>query len=229
MAVFAATQIVAGLAALLQGPTAQAPFQDVYRQINFLALPAAYTGMGLFVVFILASDLSEEMKEIARHDPLTGLLNRRGFAEAAGRVLAQARRRAAALSVVLADIDHFKGINDTHGHACGDRALQHLASLLASRTRAQDVLARMGGEEFVLVLADTPPDQAARLAERLRHDLEISRLEDKGASLAMTASFGVAALDLDQDDLDALLKRADAALYRAKREGRNRVAAEPAA
>lgn len=194
-----------------------------YRAINFLSLPSAYVGMGLFMVLNLASDMSEEMKGLALRDPLTGLLNRRGFHEASERHLAEARRRGTPVSVILTDVDRFKAINDGHGHAAGDEALRRFADCLRGAGRDKHVVARIGGEEFALLLTDTSAPAAIRLAEQLRTSLIEVEIDTGKATIGMRASFGVTALDAGDTGIEALLSRADAALYRSKRLGRDRV------
>lgn len=223
MVVFGVTQLIAAWIAVAQGATLNPEYSQAYYLVNFLTLPAAYTGMGMFVVFVLASDLSEMMREAAVHDQLTGHLNRRGFNEAAARTFATARRTQTPISVIMADIDAFKEINDQHGHLIGDHALQHFAELLAQHRRADDVLARVGGEEFALVLPGCELVQAQRIAQDVCTYVENTPMDFDGRPLQMTASFGVAAL-CDRDTcLADVIVRSDAALYQAKHNGRNRV------
>jgi diguanylate cyclase (GGDEF)-like protein len=126
---------------------------------------------------------------------------------------------------VLIDIDHFKAINDRFGHAVGDVALKHVSALLHGSLRDVDRLARFGGEEFLVLLPDTLPAAALELAERLRHKLESLPMQWQGQSVPLTASIGVTQWRGHDDPVDALLVRADTALYRAKHAGRNRVVA----
>ena len=159
----------------------------------------------------------------ATHDPLTGLLNRRGFFELARRQAFLAQRTGSRLGLIVLDLDDFRRVNDLHGHAGGDQALRQAARVLAARVRASDAAARFGGEEFVLVLA-APDEGATRaVAEALRRGVE----ELRPLGRLLTASFGVAEATMGPDpaaSLDALLRQADDALYAAKREGKNRVA-----
>jgi len=162
-------------------------------------------------------------ESLALTDPLTGLYNRRMFLELARKELSKAQRYGEPFSVVIFDIDHFKKINDTYGHDVGDLALKHVAQLLKSNVRAADVVARWGGEEFVLLLPKTGPEEAYRVAEKLRKLVERSWLElPGGGRLKMTVSGGVSSYR-EGVTLDELFKEADEALYRAKRMGRNRV------
>jgi diguanylate cyclase (GGDEF)-like protein len=155
----------------------------------------------------------------SRLDPLTGVLNRRGLAERFDAEVARALRERRPLAVVAIDIDHFKRINDTFGHDAGDRSLIWLANLLCAQTRGSDLIARTGGEEFLLVLPGADLDSASEFAERLRHAVAAG-----DPPVALTISAGVAA-EAAPSTPAALTQAADAALYDAKREGRDRVAA----
>jgi diguanylate cyclase (GGDEF)-like protein len=226
--VFGLSQLAAGVVALGQGATGKSRYLDLYLQINYLVMPAAFVAMGLFVVFILASDMAERMRQLAVTDPLTGLLNRRGFREAAERAIAQALRAGQPVSVVLADIDRFKSINDTYGHAVGDAGIRALADHMRRGRRAADLVARIGGEEFVALLPNTGADEALSLADRIRCELRSAGLAPSQRRIDLTASFGVATVDHGTTRLDDLLTAADKALYRAKEGGRDRVELAPA-
>jgi diguanylate cyclase (GGDEF)-like protein len=152
-------------------------------------------------------------------DPLTSLPNRRAFEDAWKRELASAHRHGYPVAVALVDIDHFKQVNDKHGHLEGDRCLQAVGEVLRQTVRSADVVARLGGDEFVIALPYTNLEGALRIAERLRHMVATS---DQGPPCNI--SVGVACTDQTPDE--ALLAIADKALYLAKSEGRNRVAAE---
>lgn len=223
MIVFAVSQFVAAGVAIAQGANFNATYASLYAQINFLALPAAYTGMGMFVVFMLASDLSEQMKEAAVRDQLTGLLNRRGFSESAAKAYATARRTGRGVSVIMTDIDRFKSINDTYGHSTGDEALCHFAEILAEGRRSEDILARVGGEEFSIILPGTDVKNSVQIATELCRRLEATPMKTDDGPLVMTASFGVATISTEDTCLSDVIVRADTALYRSKRKGRNRV------
>ena len=161
--------------------------------------------------------LVERLTAESRVDPLTGLLNRRGLEERFGVEIARAVRDGRPLAVVAIDVDHFKRINDEHGHQAGDRALVWLSSLLCEQTRGADIVARVGGEEFVIVLPGADGPSTLEFAERLRHVIE-----DADAELPMTISAGVASA-LAPSTAHTLLGAADRALYAAKHAGRNRV------
>lgn len=165
------------------------------------------------------------MQRLASEDGLTGLMNRRALIEALQREVERCRRMGSALSVVMIDLDHFKDVNDRHGHAMGDAVLRGVAATLRSGIRAVDIAGRYGGEELCLVLPDTSAAGAATVAESLRAAVAAQPYEDGGQSVSITASFGVATFDKDgTNSADQLLRAADEALYRAKTSGRNRVA-----
>ena len=226
MTLFGVTQLAASVAAFLQGAEGNAIYRELYININFLTIPAGYTGTAVFVLFMVASDLSEDMKELAANDQLTGLLNRRGFNALAANAYANSRRTGEPVSVVMSDIDRFKIINDEFGHAAGDRALSHFADTLKQGRRAVDVIARVGGEEFALVLPGTGLSEAMAIAEELCRRVESTPLLVDDKHLPMTASFGVATISGNDTCLTDVIVRADRALYRSKREGRNRVGRE---
>jgi diguanylate cyclase (GGDEF)-like protein len=166
---------------------------------------------------------AEEMEALADTDPLTGLLNRRGWTEAFESLLSLARRRREPAVVVMLDVDHFKEINDRHGHPVGDRVLQTIAAVIQAECRREDVAGRYGGEEFVVALADTGLDAARSFAERLRRTTALASRE--AGPTPATISLGVTEAS-GSEDTHAVVARADRALYQAKRSGRNRVAVE---
>ncbi|MBI5068182.1 MAG: diguanylate cyclase [Deltaproteobacteria bacterium] len=167
-----------------------------------------------------AEGRARESARQASRDPLTGVLNRLGFNHVIAREFAGARRHGRSLSVVMLDLDHFKRVNDEHGHAAGDEVLVKAARLLQANVRESDLVARWGGEEFIVVASGTPAAGAVRLAEKVRALLEATSLGPCGA---VTGSLGVAEMQAG-DTIEGLLHRADQALYRAKGDGRNRVA-----
>ena len=226
MFAFGIVQLVASGITLQQGRDGDEIYRQVFEEFNFLTLPAGYIGVAMFTIFMLASDMAERMKKIAVTDQLTGLLNRRGFAEQAARAYASARRTERPVSAIMTDIDHFKDINDRHGHAVGDLALQHFAALLNDRRRAEDVVARMGGEEFALVLPGTNLADATVLAEALCARVVANPMQVDNAPMYMTASFGVSTIAEGDTCLTDAIVRADRALYRSKQLGRNRVDTE---
>ncbi len=158
---------------------------------------------------------------LMRTDPLTELANRRFFQERLSASLASAKRHETPLSLVMADLDHFKQINDTWGHAAGDTVLKGFADILQSACRIGDLTAPFGGEEFIAMLTHTDRKGAVQYAERVRRELEVHPFPE--IERRVTASFGVSQLKV-QEDAESVIKRADDALYRAKAHGRNQVA-----
>ncbi len=167
--------------------------------------------------------LNERLVQQATHDPLTGLLNARAYYELCDHWIASAQRSNAACSVLFIDLDHFKRINDGHGHAAGDTVLRTVASALAATVRRSDTVARIGGEEFSVFLPDTDTNNALVLAEKLRAVVEDLRIEVHGAPLRVTASVGVASARNAMENMASIQQRADMAMYQAKAGGRNRV------
>jgi len=168
---------------------------------------------------------TEKRRQAAFCDHLTGLANRRAFFEAAEIELDRAAHTPRQLALVVFDADHFKHINDRYGHPAGDRVLCDLANALRDTFRAVDTVARLGGEEFAVLLPSTGVEQATQVADRLRALVATRLVAADGFEIAYTVSAGVAVLDGTAGGIDALIKRADAALYQAKSQGRNRVAA----
>ena len=166
--------------------------------------------------------LQDLLIQHARIDPLTELWNRRALIHRLRQEWARTHRYSGSMALVMCDLDHFKAVNDAHGHSAGDRLLREAATVLLSCCRQSDFAARYGGEEFLIVAPEQDADGAAILAERCRARIEEIRLPAKTGTLAATASFGVAASAAFESD-HALLQAADEALYRAKRLGRNRV------
>ena len=169
--------------------------------------------------------LEVELLRLATTDPLTGLSNRRSFLENGRREFETFRRYKRPLSLLMLDIDHFKQVNDTHGHSAGDQVLVALAGTVHKVLRTIDLCGRFGGEEFVCLLPDTPADKAFGVAERLRMALEERAVEIPSGVLHFTVSIGVATSGPDSASLDELIHQADEAMYQAKQAGRNRVVA----
>jgi len=180
---------------------------------------------GVMVDVTEAHRLRQELERLATTDSLTGLANRRAFLERAGDEVERSIRYGRPVSVVMIDVDHFKVINDRHGHAIGDLVLQRVADMIGGTLRqASDMAARFGGEEFVLLLPETPVAGAQVRAERIREVFEATRVVAGDIEIAFTASFGVDEIRPGVDTgIETALKRADDALYRAKASGRNRV------
>ena len=168
-------------------------------------------------------EANEALRRSIWSDYLTGLANRRAFFDAAGTAMQRCARRRSPLSVVLFDADRFKAVNDTYGHAAGDAALRHLAAGLLATFGPADVVARFGGEEFVVLMPDSTAEMAHAVAERFRAHMASHPVTVDGVALRCTVSAGVASAGEGVADIDTLLQRADTALYAAKAEGRNQV------
>lgn len=168
----------------------------------------------------------EQLRVEAMYDSLTGLLNRAAFFKTFEREVARATREGTPLALVMADIDHFKAINDRHGHIAGDTVLTEAARRLRGCLRSSDVLGRFGGEEFVVLASGCNIENAAEMAERFRVRVSAEPIGFANTSLRLTMSLGVAGTS-DMGRADGLLQAADAALYQAKQSGRNRIAVAP--
>ncbi len=223
IAIFAASQFGTGILAFMQGAVGDESVRAAYLHFNFLTLPAGYIATSMLIILMIASDIAAQMREMAIKDQLTGLLNRRGFTENGERAFAAARRSDQPLSVIMTDIDRFKYINDKYGHATGDTALAHFANLMSEGRRKEDIVARVGGEEFALLLPGTELRDAMAIADQLCKKIGATPLETTAVGLPMTSSFGVAAISEKDATLDDMVLRADRALYRSKRAGRNQV------
>ncbi len=172
----------------------------------------------------LLEQQNARLSYLAEHDPLSGLLNRRAFGEIVAHELLRAERNQQPLCLLMLDLDHFKQINDQHGHPLGDRVIRQTATLLASQVRASDSLARIGGEEFVLLLPECDLQQGLQIAELLRQSVEQQLRQFDGLELALTVSIGLVAVPVGQAcSYERLYAASDRALYQAKHNGRNRV------
>lgn len=192
---------------------------SVESRTRLIAMAADNLAMAL-----VSLKLREALRNRSVRDPLTKLFNRRYLEETLTRELSNARRNGHSLSVIMIDIDHFKKYNDNHGHDAGDFVLVEIAELVASKLRAGDIACRYGGEELVLVMPGAPKEIAATRAEYLRESIEKHEFAYRGKSLlGVTVSAGIAELPSSGDTPALLMKAADAALYRAKDAGRNRV------
>jgi diguanylate cyclase (GGDEF)-like protein len=180
------------------------------------------------VSFLLYRNAQSEtvLRRLATTDPLTGTLNRRHFMELMTREQRRAERYSAVYSVLMIDIDHFKRINDTHGHQIGDRAIQAMSNACQKALRPTDLLARYGGEEFIITLTHTDQPGAAKVAERLREAVAQIELATEQGALKFTVSIGVSTF-FKRSLLEEIISRADQALYQAKTSGRNRVCLAP--
>ncbi len=203
----------------------QAKSLDLQRQINDgLEASVQERTASLEQAMRELSAANQQLAELSRHDNLTGLLNRQVLNQELQRLLAQAQRSRQPIAILMMDLDHFKQVNDQHGHLIGDACLQHAAQRMSQRMRVNDLLVRFGGEEFVVVLCDTDLPGAMYLAEKLRNDIATHPCEHQGLSINLSLSIGVYALVPDADtSREQLLRHADQALYRAKAAGRNQV------
>ncbi len=165
--------------------------------------------------------LRNDLEIFAKTDPLTGLFNRREMEEKLRYEKIRFERSRKPFSLILADIDHFKKINDTHGHAAGDRVLQYVADTFRAQSRKQDVVCRWGGEEFIIFLPETHLEGAIVLANKLRSHLASQQIDAQTHPLSITLSFGVSTYNNDRLTVEGLIKEADDCLYQAKRKGRN--------
>jgi diguanylate cyclase (GGDEF)-like protein len=192
------------------------------------AIPLLGSGL-ILVIFAYVvrqwRDREERLRELSNTDYLTNLHNRRSFMETAEIEFSRARRFGSSLAIVMIDVDHFKRVNDGYGHGIGDEILKLVGKILAQEVRRHDVAARYGGEEFCFLLAETDEEQARVMAERCRERIEASQLMVRGSAVRVTASVGIAAYPHQGiTRVEQLIDLADGALYRAKRDGRNRVA-----
>lgn len=222
LALFAAADFAMAAVAFGAARNGGAASAELYRTVLVLVYPPIFIGVGLFAVLLVAADLAERMRALAVSDLLTGIPNRRGFEEAAERAIRNAQRHRQPLTLVVSDIDRFKAINDRYGHVAGDRAIQHFARRLERIVRRGDLIGRIGGEEFALVLVNTDSVDAMEVVERIRSDVAAVPV-DGPDPIVMTASFGITSLRPDDVMLANLFARADRALYRSKIEGRDRV------
>ncbi len=177
-------------------------------------------------VAIENTQLYEQAKMQSITDELTGLANRRHFQDLLQREIVHAQRYSSNISMIMADIDHFKKYNDTHGHLQGDIALKKVANILLQNTRGIDLAARFGGEEFVILLPKTTIAGARTTAEKLREIIEVEAFEEEEISQPegkLTISLGIASYPEHTDDMEQLLDLADQALYQAKKNGRNQI------
>jgi diguanylate cyclase (GGDEF)-like protein len=203
---------------------------DLPRWLEY-ALPLTQAFCSVVVTIGLA-DLSLRARRerdmahhLADHDALTGVLNRRALVRRLHDAVALSRPQHLPLALIFLDMDHFKSVNDLHGHPTGDDCLRAVAEAVLDELRPADSLGRYGGEEFVIVLPGTTQDNAMAVAERIRHSIETLNIHARGTPVQTTVSMGVASLLGPADTVDDLIARADAALYRAKTQGRNRVEA----
>ena len=202
--------------------------RDLVQQIYLGAMSLGIFGFSIGFILLANERLREELEYLATRDPMTGALNRRAFFARAEVEWARSTRSQRPVSVIVSDIDFFKKVNDTHGHHVGDLVIKDFATRAGHMLRLPDILARFGGEEFVVLLPDTGLKEARQVAERLRREIEKPRAatREKSAPPSLppyTVSIGVATAGAETIGIEALIADADAALYRAKQGGRNRV------
>ena len=203
------------------GLLASTPINVIYMM--FSAMQPLFTSIGFLLLY--NETMQAELKSLARIDPLTGVNNRRALVEATERALEAAAAGGRPLGVLMLDADHFKAVNDRFGHSGGDKVLLSLVAHIQRVLGRDDVLGRIGGEEFVVLSPGGGMRRTLALGERIRAAIRSMRLEFDGHVVEMTVSVGVTAAVPGEDDVAALLQRADAALYAAKRAGRDRVVA----
>jgi diguanylate cyclase (GGDEF)-like protein len=196
--------------------------------LELLALETSIYAVGTaFIVLLMVKDQQVLFhRTAASTDVLTGLLNRRAFLEAAINLSAQQEKKGAQVTLMMFDLDHFKSINDRFGHAVGDDALKTFAASVSASLRINDIVGRLGGEEFAAIVA-SDSEIGAKIAERVRLGFETVGVEISGHQIGATVSIGTATATADRHSVEWLIARADAALYTAKKSGRNRVAAAP--
>jgi diguanylate cyclase (GGDEF)-like protein len=208
------------------------PWETVYAQADprwlysLAAMACLATAMVMCDLWFLVTELERELAEQARTDPLTGAMNRRAMEEAALRETARCMRSGCPLCAIIIDIDHFKRLNDARGHAAGDRALQELVRLVKSMLRGHDLFARIGGEEFAILLPEMHSSGGILTAERVRKAVEALEVPFETGPIKFTVSAGVAELVPASGNWERMIQRADAAMYVAKKNGRNSVAVE---
>lgn len=185
------------------------------------------TALIITLVNVALRRYQRRISALATTDQLTKLPNRRGFDLLANQAMQEARRNQSALCVLMLDLDNFKQLNDSQGHMAGDEMLRRFANHLRNTVRKSDIICRWGGEEFILLLKDTTPEQARELAEKIIQQTEQSSIHFNGVDLQITTSIGLAQLQADES-LEQVITRADRALYRAKQSGRNRLCEETA-
>lgn len=209
--------IAAGMSLGVLGVPANAPSLTPARRL-VVGAAAALLGVAVRSVHLL-----QEVRESSLRDSLTGCVNRAHAIEVVASELMRARRSRLPVSLIMFDLDRFKSINDRYGHLCGDAVLAEVGAKMRASLRASDLKCRYGGEEFMILLPETPLDGAHRAAETLRRELSELEVHWNDRIIRVTSSFGVACARPNQIDPTPLIARADEALYRAKREGRNRV------
>jgi diguanylate cyclase (GGDEF)-like protein len=220
LALLAAISLIVGVLALARQFETALTLGDLDRWLLLLALPPVFTGIGIAALTLIANDLAADLRRLAATDPLTGILNRRGFDRMCKQVMPVIARRDIIGAFMLADLDRFKTINDQYGHEAGDQVLVAFARAIEGGLRPGDLFGRTGGEEFAILLVGATTEVAISVVERLRAAVRQVRV-DAVRDLRLTASFGMAPVG-SVEDLAAAQRAADRALYAAKEGGRDR-------
>ncbi|KPZ58372.1 MULTISPECIES: GGDEF domain-containing protein [Pseudoalteromonas] len=215
---------IAATIALMQGSQVNQAYLDLYTLINFITVPTAHVGMAVFIIFIMASDLAQEMQKLAMTDVLTQCINRRGFYDIGQQKIESQLGCKQHVSLIYWDIDSFKNINDDYGHAAGDEVLVQATQRIKMCLQKDDIFARLGGEEFVILIARDSELKAKQFADKLRETLASKPIEYEKQCINVTASFGVISIKSVNTPIDKAIDLADKALYIAKHEGKNKVA-----
>ncbi|MGH9518673.1 MAG: GGDEF domain-containing protein, partial [Terriglobales bacterium] len=219
MAGFALASAASGPAILLSRSVAAQHAVEALTDYSFLFFDVL---LAMALVWMIIADLRVRLDQLARTDDLTGLMNRRALEQ-------EGARRMSGAAAIVVDLDHFKQLNDQHGHGAGDHALRQVAELLRASLGDGDLAARLGGEEFLVLIEAANLAKGVERAERLRQGVAAMRLKVEQREVGITASFGVAVAQGPAESWPSLLQRADGALYAAKQAGRNCVCAAPAA
>ena len=190
--------------------------------LNLVSLPAYLCGVGIFLLTSYMMDANVLFERLASKDALTDMLNRRALLEQMSSQVSYLKRKKSPATLILADIDHFKNINDSYGHEAGDDAIKEFASIIMENIRDYDIAARYGGEEFLIFLPGSPLNSGVEVAERIRALCAKQPINYQGVEISVTSSFGVTAYNFDEPS-NVSIAEADKALYQAKETGRNKV------
>jgi len=220
-----AAMVVRGVTGAAQPPQGDFMAPNPVHAWPYLVFAGVAVAATLGVFWIVVQLLQRELVRLASHDALTGLLNRQAFLAEFEREASRSERSEQVFSLAVLDLDRFKALNDLHGHPAGDEALRLVAAAMRGCLRRHDVLGRLGGEEFALLMPGAGKDTALQVAERIRAEIEALSYVQKGTHVPLSVSGGVATCGTDGADWDALFSAADRALYAAKNAGRNRMAA----
>jgi diguanylate cyclase (GGDEF)-like protein len=208
---------------LMQASGPQALSAETLMAVTILVVSLAQVTVAFGLIMLVAHRYAEKLNRLTLLDPLTGTLNRLGMERMGQRVLIRSRQSMRSVAVALVDADHFKAINDQHGHPVGDQVLVHLSNLLIAQVRPGDLVVRYGGEEFLLLLVGSGPESAFHIADRLRELVTQAQVITPAGNIRYKVSIGVSNTEKSGYTLAQLILDADVALYKAKQEGRNRV------